>query len=750
MKKVFLLAVVVGVMVTTASAQQTFFKVRIDNVADGFSYPSSGVFNTPVGATDPAPIGPGGAYEFTFDAPPGSALSFATMFIPSNDLFLGPDENGIALWDNGTQVSGDVTDQVLLWDAGSEANEEPGVGPNQAQRQSGADTGPDDADDTVRLVNDGFTYPVIGNVIRVTLTANGQTNFTARIENVSTGTTLQPSDGSMQAVPMSPGVWVVHSAPAPLFTTGEADRGEGLEAIAEDGSPGGLGDILAQATGINQVLSPGVWATHTDAAPLFTSGEPDRGDGLEAIAEDGNPGMLGGVLALETVTTGGAFAVPVGSEGPGPVGPGGAYEFTVAAEPGAALSVVTMFVQSNDLFVAPDEMGIPLWDDNGNPISGDVTDQLALWDAGTEVNELPGFGLNQAPRQAGADTGADEGGNVRLVDDGFTYPALSDVLSLTVTPLESVSFNVRIENVSTGTTLQPSDGSMQAVPMSPGVWVVHADEAPLFTTGEADRGRGLEGIAEDGNPALLIEAIGNKVGFGGAVFNTPAGATDPAPIGPGGAYEFTVEAAPGARLSFATMFIPSNDLFLGPDEGGIPLWDSEGNPVTGDVTDQVLLWDAGTEANEEPGVGPNQAQRQAGADTGPADGDATVRLVNDGFTYPAVSDVIRVTIGAVSTSNERAADVPDRFRLFQNYPNPFNPETTIPFALDEAASVRLTVYNALGQRIATLIEGTRPAGNHQVRWNGRNSQGVKMATGVYLYKLDVAGSVAVRSMVLFQ
>jgi hypothetical protein len=51
-----------------------------------------------------------------------------------------------------------------------------------------------------------------------------------------------------------------------------------------------------------------------------------------------------------------------------------------------------------------------------------VVGALALWDAGTEVNELPGVGLSEAPRQSGPDTGPDENGNVRIVSDGFTYP----------------------------------------------------------------------------------------------------------------------------------------------------------------------------------------------------------------------------------------------------------------------------------------------------------------------------------------
>ncbi|MCH8960393.1 MAG: T9SS type A sorting domain-containing protein [Bacteroidetes bacterium] len=88
--------------------------------------------------------------------------------------------------------------------------------------------------------------------------------------------------------------------------------------------------------------------------------------------------------------------------------------------------------------------------------------------------------------------------------------------------------------------------------------------------------------------------------------------------------------------------------------------------------------------------------------------------------------------------------------VHQNYPNPFNPETTIAFDLHQAAPVRLTVYNILGQQVANLVDGFRTAGTHQVRWDGRDSRGFRTATGVYLYKLDVGGSTAVRKMVLLQ
>jgi len=184
-------------------------------------------------------------------------------------------------------------------------------------------------------------------------------------------------------------------------------------------------------------LSPVAFAVHTDEAAAFTTGET-ASDGLEALAEDGMPGGLAGELEGATgVHAAGAAATADGADGPGPIGPGGSYTFEVTAGHAHRLSLVTMFVQSNDLFYAPDPTGIPLFTD-GEAISGDVTDQLVLWDAGTEQNQEPGVGPDQAPRQSGTDTGPEEMANVRPIDevmDEYDYPATSEVIEVTVTTM---------------------------------------------------------------------------------------------------------------------------------------------------------------------------------------------------------------------------------------------------------------------------------------------------------------------------
>ncbi|MBT4512831.1 MAG: hypothetical protein HOC20_11565, partial [Chloroflexi bacterium] len=367
----------------TPPIEGTAMTVTVENLSDQYEFSASGLFNTPVGDSDPGPLLPGNSYEFSFDAGTGAKLSFATMFVQSNDLFYAPNGLGIELFDaNGDPISGNITSQMLLWDVGTEVNEEPGMGDNQAPHQAGPNTGDDENGIVAQItdVSDGYTYPEVSEVISVTVTPVTTeliTTFTVNIANVSTEATLGNA-----AVPLAPGIWVIHTGDDPLFTEGEADRGQGLEAIAEDGDPSGLIEVVSVATGVATPFAPGIWVVHTGDAPLFNEGQADRGEGLEALAEDGDASML--VSALE-----GQAGIHSVTAFEGPIIPGGMQEFSLTAMDGDSLSFATMFVQSNDLFYAPGENGIALFS-NGSPISGDVTGMVYLWDAGTELNEEPG------------------------------------------------------------------------------------------------------------------------------------------------------------------------------------------------------------------------------------------------------------------------------------------------------------------------------------------------------------------------
>ncbi len=95
-----------------------------------------------------------------------------------------------------------------------------------------------------------------------------------------------------------------------------------------------------------------------------------------------------------------------------------------------------------------------------------------------------------------------------------------------------------------------------------------------------------------------------------------------------------------------------------------------------------------------------------------------------------------------------AGVLPEQFELGANYPNPFNPSTMIPYQLPTAMYVRLEVFNILGQRVATLVDGEQPAGFHTASWDATDAAGEAVAAGVYLYRLSGDEAEITRSMVL--
>jgi hypothetical protein len=216
----------------------------------------------------------------------------------------------------------------------------------------------------------------------------------------------------------------------------------------------------------------------------------------------------------------------------------------------------------------------------------------------------------------------------------------------------AVQFTVRIENVSTPQTLKLSNGTTAPAPTAPVFWTITDDGNPLFAPGRVDRGQGLERLAEEGNPGVLADYIREHVkavAASGAVA-MPVGDAAAGPITPGKAYEFTLSAVPGQKLTLAFMFGQSNDWFYAPGAKGIALFDGTGKPLSRDVTGELSLWDAGTEANEEPGLGANQAPRQPAPNTGRTE-RRPIRLVRDlkgeyAYKAPRTAEVIRVTISA--------------------------------------------------------------------------------------------------------
>ncbi len=104
----------------------------------------------------------------------------------------------------------------------------------------------------------------------------------------------------------------------------------------------------------------------------------------------------------------------------------------------------------------------------------------------------------------------------------------------------------------------------------------------------------------------------------------------------------------------------------------------------------------------------------------------------------------------VNVDDGPARRLPTHFALRQNYPNPFNPSTTIEYVLPGAAKVRLVIYNLLGRRVTTLVDGRQPSGRHRVVWDGNNASGEPVASGVYLYRLTADDFTASKKMILLK
>ena len=133
----------------------------------------------------------------------------------------------------------------------------------------------------------------------------------------------------------------------------------------------------------------------------------------------------------------------------------------------------------------------------------------------------------------------------------------------------------------------------------------------------------------------------------------------------------------------------------------------------------------------------------------PEAGDLALVYINKPFSS---NDVFRLFISQVVGIGEGDKDVavPAKFSLSPNYPNPFNPNTTIEYFLPMSGKVILRVFNVMGQEVVTLTDGFRKPGSYRVFWDGRNSGGNAVASGVYFYRLDDGNFSQTKKMLLLR
>jgi len=162
------------------------------------------------------------------------------------------------------------------------------------------------------------------------------------------------------------------------------------------------------------------------------------------------------------------------------------------------------------------------------------------------------------------------------------------------------------------------------------------------------------------------------------------------------------------------------------DAAGIPQGLAGGTPLCTDISDQVC-----------PGI------------TTDGDGGGIVSWYDTRGGSDTEGDIYAARIYA-SGSADVETPVPGAAALAQNYPNPFNPNTTIRFDLAETGFVDLAVLSCDGRRIATLVHESGAAGQHVATWDGRDEAGRRMASGVYLCRLEAGGEVVTKRMILLK
>ncbi len=133
----------------------------------------------------------------------------------------------------------------------------------------------------------------------------------------------------------------------------------------------------------------------------------------------------------------------------------------------------------------------------------------------------------------------------------------------------------------------------------------------------------------------------------------------------------------------------------------------------------------------------------------PVDETAELDLhIYTGSRYDAY-DIVTITIDLTGTGIADP-EIPLAFALRQNYPNPFRGGTALAFALPRPTEARLEVYNVAGRRVATVVNGSFPAGEHLVTWDGTDARGAKVPAGIYFYRFEANGFESTKKMILLK
>ncbi len=361
------------------------------------------IFDMPAGFDRPANIPGGKRYEFFIAASPRYPyLSLATMVGFTNDLNLMLDTDGLSGYSlyrpDGTPKSDvelkDIMNHWDVWDVGTEINEPIRVGPHQPDAPTGIDVGPPD------------------------------TGLVQLYEDVR-----HPIDDVHEAIEVK----VVNKPNAPdgTFQITVANRTDRPGLV-----PSALSPILA--------------VTHGPGLSAFEQGQPDRGMGLEQLAEDGDPTRLVGNVQKHPEYYNHLVTGPGGINGSaGAVLPGASHTFEIVVDRDhPLLSMMTMYLESNDVFVTflnrYGECGLEIYGKSDAEIAELVRRSVVFMESGTEANEEIGDGWYQGASQNEPGEGDPDSGTTRRYRKPSDPITPSDIATISIVRADGVKRRVRL------------------------------------------------------------------------------------------------------------------------------------------------------------------------------------------------------------------------------------------------------------------------------------------------------------------
>lgn len=395
--------------------------ITIESVLQSQPLVESGTFQN----TGASPlVNPGQSVSFQFSAAKGEAVTFATMYGASNDLFFAPANPGIQVYDaNGNPIEGDVSSQIKLWDNGTRVNQKL----NAVTHPGTAEATPQNIMEIKSSDAVGNTYLPASFLMNVSLKYNGNSMFTLTIKNTSGGTT--------NATPFSPGVWAISYIVGgnllnmnPLYAEGKPSA-NGLTNIAEMGDNTVLYKYIKGITGIFTPLSPVLVVLYNGIDnPIYTVGQNDAGHGLTDIAQKGDASKLAdylktikGVKKVYVLAAANSTVLLPAVNGTA----GSSVSQSLSVVKGDLIAIATMYGFSNDWFFATKG-------DIDATQKGDISSQVGLFDDGTAVNQFPGAGITQFNL---AGTPLNESKPIAKVPNPnafTTLPAIDSIIKVTI------------------------------------------------------------------------------------------------------------------------------------------------------------------------------------------------------------------------------------------------------------------------------------------------------------------------------